>query len=52
MHFGIKIRIPVLTVISYLMWLYICLSKNRVYCTFMNGGKSCVSGCFGSFIDM
>ena len=52
MHFGIKIRISVLTIISYFMWFYVCLVKNRIYCTFMNGGKSCVSSCFSSFINM
>lgn len=40
MHFGIKIRSPILTIISYFMWLYICLIKNRIYRTFMNSEKS------------
>lgn len=32
--------IPVLTIISYFMWLYIYLVKNYIYCTFMNSGMN------------
>lgn len=57
MYFGIKIRIPILTIISCYMWLYICFIKNCIYCTFMNAGKSCVFRRFLTlsaiaFIDM